>query len=64
MERYNTKTLVKGDFLNNDEVDEACAKRLLILCEDYGTEGLEIRKKTAQISFLFQLMFYLKQEIF
>jgi len=44
MERYNTKTLVKGDFLNNDEVDEACAKRLLILCEDYGTEGLEAKE--------------------
>jgi len=41
MERYNTKTLVKGDFLNNDEVDTACATRLLSMCADYGKDGDE-----------------------
>ena len=31
--------LETGDFQNNEEVDAACVRRLLILSRDFGKEG-------------------------
>lgn len=34
-------TLARGDYEDNNEVDTACADRLLLLCRDYGAGGQE-----------------------
>jgi len=41
MNKETLKDIQKGDFANNDEVDIACAKRLLDLCTEYGSKGNE-----------------------
>jgi len=40
-DRKTLDEITRGDFADNQEVDTACAKRLLLLCRDYGKEGEE-----------------------
>ena len=35
------REIATGDYEDNNAVDEACARRLLLLCRDYGTDGKE-----------------------
>ncbi len=45
MQKFNyVKSTICGDWLNNDEVDAACASRLLSMCEDYGNDGKEAKE--------------------
>ncbi len=45
MKKFNyVKSTICGDWLNNDEVDTACASRLLSMCEDYGNDGKEAKE--------------------
>jgi len=51
MQKFNyVKSTICGDWLNNDEVDIACATRLLSMCEDHGNDGKEA-KELLQIAF-------------
>ena len=36
--------LVNGDFEDNNIINECCAKRLLLLCDDYGQDGRDAKK--------------------
>jgi hypothetical protein len=42
--------IANGDYHDNCEVDTACARRLLLLCRDYGEDGQEA-EKLLQIAF-------------
>lgn len=45
MEKFNyPKSTICSDWLNNDEVDTACAIRILSMCADYGEDGVEAKE--------------------
>ena len=35
------KNIEQGDYLNNEDIDTACARRILSICRDYGDDGLD-----------------------
>ena len=41
---YILARISNGDFDDNASIDECCARRLLILCDDYGDDGREAKE--------------------
>lgn len=56
MEKFeNPKQIWQGDFLNNEDVDSACFKRLCRLCADYGDEGKTAKNLLAEVKRLLEI---------
>lgn len=56
MEEFeNPKQIWQGDFLNNEDVDSACFKRLCRLCDDYGDEGKTAKNLLAEVKRLLEI---------
>jgi len=42
--RYSLNRISDGNFKNNYIINECCARRLLLLCNDYGEDGQYAKK--------------------
>lgn len=56
MEKFeNPNDIWQKNFLNDDEVDSACFKRLDSLCNDYGEQGKTAKNLLAEVKRLLDI---------